>query len=172
MAAFLGQVCHQTFGRRRLGPKSGLSAELLGRGAVTVRQREIAALVARGYTNQQLAAELVITEGTAANHIQQILSRLGLRSRAELAAWASERGLAPAHDGMLSTLERLLAIEAGDLETALDTAAEALADVLGADKVDAFVYDAATATLVARGTSDTPLGRKQDALGLDRLPVG
>jgi signal transduction histidine kinase len=37
--------------------------------------------------------------------------------------------------------------------------------------VDAFVYDAATATLVARGTSDTPLGRKQHALGLDRLPV-
>jgi len=142
-----------------------------GREAVTLRQREIAALVARGYTNQQIASELVITEGTAANHVQQILSRVGLRSRAELATWASQRGLVAAHNGMLSTLERLLEIETGDMGAALDAAAQALAEALGADKVDAFVYEPSTATLVARGTSDTPLGRKQHALGLHLLPV-
>src|SRR5947209_1319830 len=142
-----------------------------GREAVTVRQREIAALVARGYTNQQIASELVITEGTAANHVQQILSRVGLRSRAELATWASQRGLVMADNGMLSTLQRLLEIETGDMEAALDAAAQALAEVLRADKVDAFVYEPSTATLVARGTSDTPLGHKQHALGLHLLPV-
>ena len=64
-----------------------------GREALTMRQREIAALVARGYTNQQIAADLVISPGTAANHMQQILSRLGLSSRSELAAWVSQSGL-------------------------------------------------------------------------------
>jgi signal transduction histidine kinase len=68
-------------------------------------------------------------------------------------------------------LERLLAIDPRDLDSALVAAAQALTDALGADKVDAFLYDETTATLVARGTSPTPLGRKQRALGLDRLPI-
>ncbi len=142
-----------------------------GRQALTPRQRHVAALVARGLTNQQIATELVITQGTAANHVQQILSRLGLASRAELAVWASQRGLAVAENRLLSTLERLLEIDPGDLDSALDAAAQAVAGALGAEKVDAFVYESSTATLVARGTSPTPMGRKQHALGLHRLPV-
>jgi signal transduction histidine kinase/DNA-binding CsgD family transcriptional regulator len=142
-----------------------------GRQALTPRQRHVAALVARGLTNQQIATELVITQGTAANHVQQILSRLGLASRAELAVWASQRGLAMAENRLLSTLERLLEIDPGDLDSALDAAAQAVAGALGAEKVDAFVYESSTATLVARGTSPTPMGRKQHALGLHRLPV-
>ncbi|MDQ6669413.1 MAG: ATP-binding protein [Chloroflexota bacterium] len=143
----------------------------LGREALTARQRDVAALVARGYTNQQIAAELVIGQGTAANHVQQILRRTGLASRAELAAWASQRGLATDQNRLLSTLERLLEIDPSDLDSALDAAAQAVAEALGADKVDAFLFDSSTATLVARGTSQTPMGRKQHALGLDRLPV-
>src|SRR5919202_1269963 len=76
-----------------------------------------------------------------------------------------------ADNGMLSTLERLLEIETGDMDAALDAATQALAEVLRADKVDAFLYEPSTATLVARGTSETPLGRKQHALGLHQLPV-
>src|SRR3979411_431974 len=143
----------------------------LGREALTTRQRDIAALVARGYTNQQIAAELVISQGTAANHVQQILRRTGLTSRAELAAWASQRGLATDQNRLLSTLERLLEIDPTDLDTALDAAAQAVAEALGADKVDAFLFESSTATLVARGTSQTPMGRKQHALGLHLLPV-
>ncbi|MGI9149159.1 MAG: ATP-binding protein [Chloroflexota bacterium] len=142
-----------------------------GRQALTARQRDVAALVARGYTNQQIAAELVISHGTAANHVQQILGRTGLASRSELATWASQRGLAAGQNRLLSTLERLLEIDPSDLHSALDAATQAVADALGADKADAFLYESSTATLVARGTSPTPMGRKQHALGLHLLPV-
>ena len=141
------------------------------RAALTPRQREIAALIARGYTNQQVAAELVISRGTVANHIEQILRRLGLSSRVELATWAAQQGLASSQNRLLTTLERLLEIDPRDLDVALDAATAAVADGLGADKVDAFLYDPATATLIARGTSPTPLGKKQHALGLHLLPV-
>jgi two-component system, OmpR family, sensor kinase len=142
-----------------------------GRGALTGRQREIAALVARGYTNQAIAAELVISPGTAANHVNEVLRRLGLSSRSELAAWASQRGLASTQNRLLITLERLLDIAPDDLDSALDAAALAVADALQADKVDAFLHEPSTATLVARGTSPTSLGRKQHALGLHLLPI-
>jgi two-component system, OmpR family, sensor kinase len=142
-----------------------------GREALTPRQREIAGLVARGYTNQQIASELVISQGTAANHVQEMRTRLGLSSRAELATWASQRGLATAQNRMLITLERLLAIDASDLDAALDAATQAVAEALEAEKVDAFLYDESTTTLVARGTSPTPLGHRQHALGLHLLPL-
>ncbi len=54
----------------------------------------MAALVAQGLTNKQIAARLVITEGTAANHIAHILDKLGLESRVQIAAWAVAHGLA------------------------------------------------------------------------------
>jgi non-specific serine/threonine protein kinase len=60
---------------------------------LTPREREVAALVARGLTNRQIAAELVITEGTVGVHVVHILDKLGFRSRAQVAAWAAERGL-------------------------------------------------------------------------------
>ena len=99
----------------------------LGREALTARQRQIAALVASGYTNQQIAAELVITVGTAANHVQQILTRLGLSSRSELAVWMSQRVLATDKNRLLATLERLLEIGPRDLDAALDAATLAVA---------------------------------------------
>jgi signal transduction histidine kinase len=103
--------------------------------------------------------------------VQQILSRLGLGSRAELAVWVSQRGLASGQNRLLTTLERLLDIVPRDLDSALDAASLAVAEALRAEKVDAFLHEPATATLVARGTSPTPLGRKQHALGLHRLPI-
>lgn len=60
---------------------------------LTPRQLEVAVLVARGLTNRQIATELVITERAAAAHIEHILDRLGAGSRAQIAAWAAERGL-------------------------------------------------------------------------------
>jgi DNA-binding NarL/FixJ family response regulator len=60
---------------------------------LTHREREVAALIARGLTNRQIAAELVITEGTAANHVKHILARLTLDSRVQVATWAIEHGL-------------------------------------------------------------------------------
>ena len=89
----------------------------------------------------------------------------------KLRSQANRRDVATGENRLFQTLERLLAIDPRDLDSALVAAAQALTDALGADKVDAFLYDETTATLVARGTSPTPLGRKQRALGLDRLPI-
>ncbi|HZU04683.1 MAG TPA: AAA family ATPase [Chloroflexota bacterium] len=66
-------------------------------GSLTLREREVARLVARGLTNRQLAAELVISEGTAALHVKRILRKLGLTSRVQLAALVAQaRGAADA----------------------------------------------------------------------------
>ena len=61
---------------------------------LTPREMEIAVLVARGYTNRQIADELVITEGTAELHVVHILNKLGFHSRSQIAAWIGERGIA------------------------------------------------------------------------------
>lgn len=72
---------------------------------------------------------------------------------------------------LLFTLERLLAIDAPTVAGALDAASGLLSEALGADKVDTSLYDPATDSLVADGTSDTPMGRRQRAIGMDRLPL-
>jgi two-component system, OmpR family, sensor kinase len=74
-------------------------------------------------------------------------------------------------DRFLSTIEQLLAIRSTDLDEALDQAADLLANTLGADKVDAFLYDPRSESLVAGGTSRTPMGRMQHAIGMHRLPL-
>jgi DNA-binding CsgD family transcriptional regulator len=61
-------------------------------GSLTSREREVAALVARGQTNREIAAALVISERTADAHVQNIL-KLGFGSRAQIAVWATQRGL-------------------------------------------------------------------------------
>jgi predicted ATPase/DNA-binding NarL/FixJ family response regulator len=68
-------------------------------GALTRREREVAAWIARGLTNRQIADELVISEMTADSHVGHILRKLGFRSRAQVAAWAVERGLTPPDSG-------------------------------------------------------------------------
>jgi predicted ATPase/DNA-binding NarL/FixJ family response regulator len=58
---------------------------------LTAREREIAALIARGLSNRAIADELVISPATAARHVANIFTKLGFSSRAQLAAWAAER---------------------------------------------------------------------------------
>jgi two-component system, OmpR family, sensor kinase len=72
-------------------------------------------------------------------------------------------------DRLLTTLERLLGLPTTDVNTILNQAAQLVSEVLAAEKVDAFLHDAATDTLMALGTSDTPMGRQQHAMGMDRL---
>ena len=60
-------------------------------GPLTRRQREVADLVAQGLTDREIAARLVISPRTAESHVEQILTRLGFRSRAQIAAWAAVR---------------------------------------------------------------------------------
>lgn len=54
---------------------------------LTTRQQEVARLVARGFTNKQIAQRLDISRYTAETHVRNILERLGAASRAEIATW-------------------------------------------------------------------------------------
>jgi pimeloyl-ACP methyl ester carboxylesterase/DNA-binding CsgD family transcriptional regulator len=54
---------------------------------LTGRQLEVAALVSQGLSNREIGEALVITERSAESHVERIRTRLGLRSRAQLAAW-------------------------------------------------------------------------------------
>lgn len=60
---------------------------------LTDREREVLALVARGYTNKQIAEALYLSEKTARNHVSHILEKLGLSRRSEAAAYAVEHRL-------------------------------------------------------------------------------
>ncbi|HEY7268706.1 MAG TPA: LuxR C-terminal-related transcriptional regulator [Dehalococcoidia bacterium] len=62
-------------------------------GRLTQRESEVMILVAAGETNKAIAARLVISEHTVARHVQNMLQKLGLSSRAGLAAFAVEHGL-------------------------------------------------------------------------------
>ena len=57
--------------------------------ALTRREHEVADLVSRGLTNRELAERLVIAERTAENHVQHILTKLGLSNRSQLAVWVA-----------------------------------------------------------------------------------
>jgi len=56
----------------------------------TKREREVAALVAEGLTNKEIAARLVISPRTAQGHVEHLLTKLGFNSRAQIAAWVVE----------------------------------------------------------------------------------
>ncbi len=62
-------------------------------GGLTEREREVAALIARGQTNREIAATLFLGEETVVTHIKHIFAKLGCDSRARVAAWAAEKGL-------------------------------------------------------------------------------
>jgi len=70
----------------------GLSTGRPPGGVLTPRQREVAALVAEGLSNREIADRLVITERSAESHVERIRIRLGFRSRAQVAAWVARGG--------------------------------------------------------------------------------
>lgn len=72
---------------------------------------------------------------------------------------------------MLLALEKLLELPAAELRPTMDRASELIGELLHADKVDIFFLEPQTQTLVAVGVNDTPMARKQQRLGLDRLQL-
>ena len=61
------------------------------RATLTRRELEIAERIARGYSNRQIAADLVITVSTTERHVANILHKLDMRSRAQVAAGVVQR---------------------------------------------------------------------------------
>ncbi|MGH2935285.1 MAG: response regulator transcription factor [Gaiellaceae bacterium] len=60
-------------------------------GVLTKREREVLDLLAEGLTNKELAERLFLTRKTVEHHVHNVLVKLGLRSRAEAAAYAVRR---------------------------------------------------------------------------------
>jgi predicted ATPase/DNA-binding CsgD family transcriptional regulator len=70
------------------GPAAGAAAVP---STLTPREREIAALIARGLSNRAIADELVISQATVARHVANMLTKLGFSSRAQVAAWVARQ---------------------------------------------------------------------------------
>ena len=60
---------------------------------LTQRERAVAALLAKGKSNREIADELVVAPRTIETHISSILSKLDFTSRTQIAIWATEKGL-------------------------------------------------------------------------------
>jgi ATP/maltotriose-dependent transcriptional regulator MalT len=89
----------ETFRERALGqfpparPVSPRRAEKDRYAGLTTREREVAALIARGFSNREIAATLVVSERTVEAHTGHIREKLGVTSRTQVVAWAVEHGL-------------------------------------------------------------------------------
>jgi DNA-binding CsgD family transcriptional regulator len=77
-------------GVRSQAPASGIAAT--GTSALSRRENEVAALVAAGLSNAEIARRLFLSENTVEGHVSHILTKLDLRSRAHVAGWAAQSG--------------------------------------------------------------------------------
>lgn len=77
----------------------------------------------------------------------------------------------PKHEALLNAMQRLLELPATDVGETLHQTAQLVTQVLHAEKVDTFLYDHATESLIAYGTSETPMGAREKVIGLDHLPL-
>jgi non-specific serine/threonine protein kinase len=70
-------------------PVAAVPVSALPAAALSRRERQVAELVARGLTNRQIADELFLSDRTIDSHVANILGKLGLGNRVQLAAWVA-----------------------------------------------------------------------------------
>lgn len=85
------QRAHALFPRTRQPSPRRLTKKTFE--GLTQRERAVAALIARGKSNREIADSLVVAPRTIETHVHSILSKLGFTSRAQIAVWAAEKGL-------------------------------------------------------------------------------
>ena len=74
-------------------PLSSKQAAKQAFGGLTAREREVAALIAHGKFNREIADILVLSERTIETHVSNIMFKLGCTTRTQIAVWAVETGL-------------------------------------------------------------------------------
>jgi DNA-binding CsgD family transcriptional regulator len=80
------QQCGLAFPAENKAPETAVASRQLTR-----RELEVARLVAQGMTNREIGTRLTLSVRTAESHVEQIRAKLGFRTRAQIAAWVTER---------------------------------------------------------------------------------
>lgn len=78
---------------RQLAQQSRPAAQPAATTLLSTRECEVLALIASGFSNREIAVELGIARNTVKNHLRNILSKLGVKNRAQAAAYAVSHGL-------------------------------------------------------------------------------
>ena len=73
----------------QLPPKKPPTPAVPAGAPLTPRELQVARLIAGGRSNKEIAADLVISQRTAENHVEHILAKLGFTARAQVAAWVT-----------------------------------------------------------------------------------
>jgi DNA-binding NarL/FixJ family response regulator len=84
-------ACATLPAEKHVSPRRATADEYHG---LTEREREVAALIGQGKSNAEMATLLVVSKRTVETYVSRVLSKLGLTSRAQIALWTRDKGVA------------------------------------------------------------------------------
>jgi DNA-binding NarL/FixJ family response regulator len=78
-------------GEKPVSPRRAIAEKYNG---LTKRERQVAALIGQGKSNAEIGRLLVVSNRTVETYVSRVLSKLGLKSRTQIALWTRDKGLA------------------------------------------------------------------------------